>query len=777
MDETRYVDAEEGMGDSIVGEGVIEPVSSDAETSKALVECEAAFEALSGALGLNLSDEAVFDDVGDGSGGGSVVGVAEKGEVPHTTVYQVPMVSVAQPMRKGSPAHQQQRQAWPQPPPSAGASSFGRSPRSLSQSGGNLSSRSVSPRSPPRQPKLHPQAIDPSSGKALSGSGGGSTFAANMKAEKFLAVKALHMAATQMSISVADSTPISHASHHTINVTATTNMLHNTLRPDGRIIWNTAPFFNKHNIAPRLRANFGFSEGSSISRDQYIMRQRADQELALTDPIRDRAVPIPEVAVEIDDDEVRYSDAGAIAVASQREPKSSITTRIEGAGSYSLTHAWRQMKIREARDRAEKEDSKDVIKSRVVGSMSGFYTTLRPYQVHRDRRIFGKFPGAGCVRPGEAWEEGLEEIKRREESEPKPTRKKNLENVRVRSESICSAVVEVQKPKKKNIAPGIVRVRLFMRSSDKEGKVCEIDTRAALWEICEGIRQVLKLKGEVNLRCRRTFDKIVTSGYDIADDDDLVVEVKDFIDKATGGFMGGLSREPMSYMRSVSPANFGLPREVSKLKHTKTKKKDKKKNKKVRRRSKMRVEYDENGHKLLVKNLRRVKGVADGASEASGGYGTAGEDASETAIPESKAFRAQANQTNTTTPASSISATANILGFGSGSGKSTKTHQEKKKIRHRTPQKRIEYLNSSDLRYDSPEHQLETLKRILNESPAAKMATPGSEMGARYLMDFKNRINRARTGSDKKKNSGRAKFKNDDGELKGVRVVRVNLTT
>ena len=40
---------------------------------------------------------------------------------------------------------------------------------------------------------------------------------------------------------------------------------------------------------------------------------------------------------------------------------------------------------------------------------------MKNHKIHRDRRVFGKFPGAGCVKPGEAWEEGLKERRRYDE--------------------------------------------------------------------------------------------------------------------------------------------------------------------------------------------------------------------------------------------------------------------------------------------------------------------------------------------------------------------------
>jgi hypothetical protein len=70
----------------------------------------------------------------------------------------------------------------------------------------------------------------------------------------------------------------------------------------------------------------------------------------------------------------------------------------------------------------------------------------------------------------------------------------------------------------------------------------------------------------------------------------------------------------MSYVRSISPANFGPSQDldgqnvdVKKKKAERSKKKTKKKKRKGKRKGGKVVEYDENGHKMMVKNVRKTK--------------------------------------------------------------------------------------------------------------------------------------------------------------------------
>ena len=132
---------------------------------------------------------------------------------------------------------------------------------------------------------------------------------------------------------------------------------------------------------------------------------------------------------------------------------------------------------------------------------------LRSSQVHRDRRVFGKFPGAGCVKPGEAWEEGLKERKRRGMKGAKKGRKIAGDGFTgCTTESGLSACVEVTKPKRRKHAPAIVRVTIKYRevgSGKKKRCCCEIDTRAAIWEICEGIRRVTGVYNIITLVSER----------------------------------------------------------------------------------------------------------------------------------------------------------------------------------------------------------------------------------------------------------------------------------
>lgn len=130
------------------------------------------------------------------------------------------------------------------------------------------------------------------------------------------------------------------------------------------------------------------------------------------------------------------------------------------------------MQIQEKRRQEKKQLRKDVVENRTKGgALKGFYTSSHASRVHRDKRTFGEFPGAGCVRPGEAWEEGLREVQggggRAAGGVLKERNGTGGEGGggggRGRSnttDSICSAIVEVQKVKERTHAPGIVRVTI-----------------------------------------------------------------------------------------------------------------------------------------------------------------------------------------------------------------------------------------------------------------------------------------------------------------------------
>jgi hypothetical protein len=142
--------------------------------------------------------------------------------------------------------------------------------------------------------------------------------------------------------------------------------------------------------------------------------------------------------------------------------------------------------------------------------MEGFRTSTKRHKIHRDRRVFGEFPGAGSVPLGrEAWVEGM--------------KKQQKTEGRVRSESGLSAIVKVKKPKKRVYAAGIVRVKVVVKGKRKP-IVCEIDTGAALWEVCEGLRRITKLTnvGNIVLVSKR-LKKEIGKPLDIADGDCIVV--------------------------------------------------------------------------------------------------------------------------------------------------------------------------------------------------------------------------------------------------------------
>ena len=172
-------------------------------------------------------------------------------------------------------------------------------------------------------------------------------------------------------------------------------------------------------------------------------------------------------------------------------------------------------------------------------------------------RVFGKFPGAGCVKPGEAWEEGLKERKRRCRKAAKKGGKgadpgAGGDFAGYTSDSGLSACVEVTKPKRRKHAPAIVRITVKYRavgSGKKKRCCCEIDTRAAMWEICEGVRRVTGVHNVITLVSER-LKRVISSPYDVADGDVIAVGVEqEGIGGTNGNTFSRLGRQPMSYVR------------------------------------------------------------------------------------------------------------------------------------------------------------------------------------------------------------------------------------
>ena len=385
----------------------------------------------------------------------------------------------------------------------------------------------------------------------------------------------------------------------------------------------------------------------------------------------------------------------------------------------------------------------DIISSRGSScSMVGFNTSQTKYKVHRDRRVFGEFPGAGSVKPGEVWEEGLESLREsaRENSREGGVPTKVPTRARTgTTDSVCSAIVEVKKIKHRRFAPGIVRVTLkwAAKKGEKSSSVCEIDTHAALWEIFEGIRWIAgvqadfslwreergggreEVRGRIHTPMRGlllanlvrnefivspsplppaplTLARQIKKGLDVVDGDvlNLVVGGGGIGEQSKGGGFSKIARTPMSYMRSVSPANFGLPRDVA-AEEPATKKKKKGGRKKLK---KKRIEYDENGHMVSVKNVRKVKR----------------EEAKREEVVAKKVVAKKV-------------VAKKVEGAGSLADQILRGVAVKKSER------------------ETPVKQLETLRRILDQSPAANssmMGAPGSgnrERGARMLVDFRRR--------------------------------------
>ena len=128
---------------------------------------------------------------------------------------------------------------------------------------------------PRTQPNLHPQAIDPRTGAALAGSGGGPSFSEQQKDKHLSSIKKLYIASSP----AGQNSNLSFETHpdNTVNwrnnasaYSKTADGSTITVKPDGRVIWNTAPFFNKGNITPRVNVFFGCGGGNG--RDEYMSR-------------------------------------------------------------------------------------------------------------------------------------------------------------------------------------------------------------------------------------------------------------------------------------------------------------------------------------------------------------------------------------------------------------------------------------------------------------------------------------------------------------------------
>ena len=155
------------------------------------------------------------------------------------------------------------------------------------------------------QPILHPQGIDPRTGKAVVGSGGGIPYSKKMHKQHMDSLQSAYTASIPKRHFHDQSAQVYHA-----NTAASTNASAAsikppvppiTFRPDGKIIWNTAPFFNKHNLTPRVNAFFGIGDGR-VKRDAYIQRMITERDRDVEDPVRDRALPTSGVELQLSED-------------------------------------------------------------------------------------------------------------------------------------------------------------------------------------------------------------------------------------------------------------------------------------------------------------------------------------------------------------------------------------------------------------------------------------------------------------------------------------------
>ena len=171
------------------------------------------------------------------------------------------------------------------------AKSLNATAHSIETSSSPSQSRSYHP-----QPKLHPQGIDPRTGIAVVGSGGGIPFSKKMQKQHIDALQVAYEASfpakqrhfhDESARVYHANTAASAASAAKAATTSGAAAPPLAIRPDGKIIWNTAPFFNKHNLTPRVNAFFGMGE-AGVKRDAYIQRMMTERDRDIEDPVRDR---------------------------------------------------------------------------------------------------------------------------------------------------------------------------------------------------------------------------------------------------------------------------------------------------------------------------------------------------------------------------------------------------------------------------------------------------------------------------------------------------------
>ena len=92
--------------------------------------------------------------------------------------------------------------------------------------------------------------------------------------------------------------PLTHAPQTHTTHTTHTQPPQPLVRPSSSVIWNTAPFFNKHNITPRVNNYVGLIGEGVGARDRHIMRAQVDQNFEGRDPVRERAVPMENLVME-----------------------------------------------------------------------------------------------------------------------------------------------------------------------------------------------------------------------------------------------------------------------------------------------------------------------------------------------------------------------------------------------------------------------------------------------------------------------------------------------
>ena len=480
-----------------------------------------------------------------------------------------------------------------------------------------------------KQPLLHPQGVDPLTGCAVSGSGGGKVWS-SIRASNSIEdndVGDNDSDCPKVAKSLAEELS---AAQSQVN-TSKSNKNFNKNQP--QVMDKTDhPFFNKYHITPRFSAIFGYGgEGRlGVVNDAYI--RRSQEYIAANDPningndicnVFRRGYSFPGTYEE---NNIKAKTEGP---QDKPQQQSSPKTAEEWWRNVQVSEEWREIRIHALRS-ARHLNVRESLEWRSCGrqdekSMVGFQTSNMRHKLHSSQRQFGSFKGEAC-----GWEKmhigsfvGRKKFKATK-SRPRPSSAPSST-----PSSSPSSIEATENPKFKNskrrstnLNRKHVTLRIVGRSSSSctstkpKEFTCYVDTKMPMWNIMSAIRRVANIpnlpfklmgpvlgsltgtpSGSTRKKLREIKDPALIydqSVLEVRIESESQKSAKSDIKGDTGVGFSILAREPMEYLRCSSPEDFGMQRFVDADVDV-----IKKKRKKARKKVRKAVEYDDNGRKVV----------------------------------------------------------------------------------------------------------------------------------------------------------------------------------